>query len=337
MERTYMTLAITSSAVLTFGGMSQKNTDRGPVHYVYNDVMIFDLLTKDWSRSSDQTSPPEHSPSVRFGSTAVMIGPDEMIVYAGRFNSVYGDVWALNTTILETNSFVPTDQDGLSYADILYYVLAIFALVAVCSCVFLASMRNSVVQQQQNNINRAAPAQPGSALNGGAAESLIQSLPTEIYQDGLDGGGGGGGDADLETGAAPATTNDDNCSICMDEYACGDELRVLPCRHRFHLECVDPWLKQNKSCPLCKHEVDQECTTQSKAYLDRHLRVPTAAADSTGRSRGSSGSSLEMTLLTKSTPKTKTVSPASQRNQVHPMPVGVLSSGSSAGENKDEQ
>ena len=75
MERTYMTLAITSSAVLTFGGMSQKNTDRGPVHYVYNDVMIFDLLTKDWSRSSDQTSPPEHSPSVRFGSTAVMIGP----------------------------------------------------------------------------------------------------------------------------------------------------------------------------------------------------------------------------------------------------------------------
>ena len=27
--------------------------------------------------------------------------------------------------------------------------------------------------------------------------------------------------------------------------------------HRFHVECVDVWLVKNKSCPLCKHEIDK--------------------------------------------------------------------------------
>ncbi|RZC84181.1 hypothetical protein C5167_046968 [Papaver somniferum] len=43
------------------------------------------------------------------------------------------------------------------------------------------------------------------------------------------------------------------CSICLADYANNDMLRLLPnCGHLFHLKCVDPWLLQHPSCPICR-------------------------------------------------------------------------------------
>ncbi|XP_078167271.1 receptor homology region, transmembrane domain- and RING domain-containing protein 1-like [Carex rostrata] len=48
----------------------------------------------------------------------------------------------------------------------------------------------------------------------------------------------------------------ETCAICLEEYKDGEMLRVLPCKHEFHLECVDSWLtKWGTFCPVCKHEV----------------------------------------------------------------------------------
>lgn len=45
------------------------------------------------------------------------------------------------------------------------------------------------------------------------------------------------------------------CAICMDQFRHGELIRTLPCCHRFHACCVDPWLTSRWQCPLCKHEV----------------------------------------------------------------------------------
>eukprot|EP00929_Paragymnodinium_shiwhaense_P065093 TRINITY_DN32675_c0_g1_i3.p1 TRINITY_DN32675_c0_g1~~TRINITY_DN32675_c0_g1_i3.p1 ORF type:complete len:296 (+),score=61.54 TRINITY_DN32675_c0_g1_i3:111-998(+) len=47
-----------------------------------------------------------------------------------------------------------------------------------------------------------------------------------------------------------------SCSICLVDYEHGAQLRVLPCGHRFHCECVDHWLtKQSRTCPLCSKAI----------------------------------------------------------------------------------
>ena len=51
--------------------------------------------------------------------------------------------------------------------------------------------------------------------------------------------------------------NDDlSCRICFEDYVDGDELRVLPCFHRFHAGCSFDWLSRKKTCPLCMTSID---------------------------------------------------------------------------------
>lgn len=48
------------------------------------------------------------------------------------------------------------------------------------------------------------------------------------------------------------------CSICMDNFAQGDMIRLLPgCGHTFHSECVDEWLSLHATCPICRMDTRQ--------------------------------------------------------------------------------
>ncbi|XP_057616454.1 E3 ubiquitin-protein ligase RLIM-like [Chionomys nivalis] len=45
------------------------------------------------------------------------------------------------------------------------------------------------------------------------------------------------------------------CTICITEYTEGDTLRALPCSHEYHVHCIDRWLWENNSCPICRRVV----------------------------------------------------------------------------------
>ncbi|XP_053574620.1 E3 ubiquitin-protein ligase RNF130 isoform X1 [Bombina bombina] len=44
----------------------------------------------------------------------------------------------------------------------------------------------------------------------------------------------------------------DHCAVCIESYKQNDIVRVLPCKHVFHKVCVDPWLSEHCTCPMCK-------------------------------------------------------------------------------------
>jgi hypothetical protein len=46
------------------------------------------------------------------------------------------------------------------------------------------------------------------------------------------------------------------CGICFETFQLGENFRRLPCsetvNHLYHNECIDPWLGENNTCPLCR-------------------------------------------------------------------------------------
>lgn len=64
------------------------------------------------------------------------------------------------------------------------------------------------------------------------------------------------------TTAAAAANRDmeagnNNCPICTDDFVKGQDVRLLPCGHQFHPDCIDPWLiNVSGTCPLCRIDLN---------------------------------------------------------------------------------
>jgi len=47
------------------------------------------------------------------------------------------------------------------------------------------------------------------------------------------------------------------CMVCLDMMKKGEDVRHLPCDHKFHQHCIDTWLLNRRKCPLCKLNIVQ--------------------------------------------------------------------------------
>ncbi|KAK0415757.1 hypothetical protein QR680_012102 [Steinernema hermaphroditum] len=79
---------------------------------------------------------------------------------------------------------------------------------------------------------------------------------------------------------------DADCPVCIDPYNVGDVIRTLPCRHIFHKTCVDPWLLEHRTCPMCKQDILKAFgmnIVNSSGRRRPHLSSSTSPGDPTNR------------------------------------------------------
>ncbi|XP_045894190.1 E3 ubiquitin-protein ligase MBR2 [Micropterus dolomieu] len=73
----------------------------------------------------------------------------------------------------------------------------------------------------------------GSVVSKKLSRREIQRFPTKAFQ-------------------SASNAGNTQCQICFCDYAEGEKLRMLPCFHNYHVQCIDRWLKDNATCPICR-------------------------------------------------------------------------------------
>lgn len=60
---------------------------------------------------------------------------------------------------------------------------------------------------------------------------------------------------DETTYKSSTESESETCPICLDDFEDGADVKVLPCQHFFHVNCINPWLEgRSGRCPLCKQD-----------------------------------------------------------------------------------
>eukprot|EP00210_Caulerpa_lentillifera_P000885 g856.t1 len=68
----------------------------------------------------------------------------------------------------------------------------------------------------------------------------------------------------------PGTSVESRCPICLENFMPRDELRVMPCHHKYHRCCLDKWLKINAVCPICNMNVKDKFHEEPPQQQQQH-------------------------------------------------------------------
>eukprot|EP00897_Mesotaenium_endlicherianum_P008657 jgi/Mesen1/781/ME000110S_11047 len=133
-------------------------------------------------------------------------------------------------------SFQPSINPAVAIAG---FVLSSSFILCVCLriiCVQIMRNRRRHAAEQNGEITVIVT---GQRPMRGLPEEVIAGFPTFKYQpEGLE-------------------KKDTQCCICLGDYEPEEEVKNLPdCEHSFHLECIDAWLKQHTTCPICRRSLE---------------------------------------------------------------------------------
>jgi hypothetical protein len=102
--------------------------------------------------------------------------------------------------------------------------------------------------------NAAAPAAPTATEDGegvAAVAVAVAVAPSSAAPNSPEPVGVG-----INSRGRPVKIVGSSCSICLADYVDGEQLKVLPCKHAFHVQCIGPWLDRSDECAVCRASVN---------------------------------------------------------------------------------
>ncbi|KAG2730324.1 hypothetical protein I3843_01G280900 [Carya illinoinensis] len=93
-----------------------------------------------------------------------------------------------------------------------------------------------------------------ASSSGSAAEMQKQDNPNKVV-------------------STKASEDELTCSVCLEQVNVGELIRSLPCLHQFHANCIDPWLGQQGTCPVCKFRAGSGWQENGQGGLDASYMV----------------------------------------------------------------
>lgn len=69
--------------------------------------------------------------------------------------------------------------------------------------------------------------------------------------------------------ALPTVTIEENinCPVCLEDVKVGMQAKELPCNHKFHKDCIFPWLELHSSCPVCRFQLPADESKGSSGLI----------------------------------------------------------------------
>jgi hypothetical protein len=281
LERTAHGAMIWNGRFFAFGGSTRVRLSASTFRtFVFDDFLVTNLNGNPSGGSSPSCTTPDGKtglwctafsaksdlrPLVRYNYIYVQ-RRDQFVVYGGSFKNLLGDFWIVSTTsALPTLVLSEPDilEGGSDLASTVYFMIAILSMMIICFMVFIVSLRRHRAGHPVFILGG------GGAINHpritGARPSVVAALPVRAYRK-TSKNLPDIASAEVIANQGTATTvepsaSDDLhglCAICLADYEDGEDVRVLPCQHFFHPNCIDQWLSSHNACPMCKAVVDSE-------------------------------------------------------------------------------
>ena len=205
-----------------------------------------------------------HTIHSRLEHTAVIDRFGTMYVWGGRFRTIFHDdgVWSLD--VMNTVQFKPASMDELDILEaelqslhiIIASLFVFFIFIFLFFSVLNPSQRRYIRPHFRERRNGRGDEHrhdnylgQRSSPHDGVSQTIIDSLPLGKYKD-----------------VQKDTTQDcavESCAICLIDYELekDDDIRILPCQHFFHKDCIDTWLQSHVSCPTCRFHIGNSDNT----------------------------------------------------------------------------
>jgi len=144
------------------------------------------------------------------------------------FGLLFGDIPFIEIILLPNPMF-----GGFPLSDIILLTVIAPLIMILFVCSLYRYRRHLVQMSGATTIESIAQSDPNTLV---ATPSMVQSLPTFLYH-----------------WKSRKLNDPETCAICLEDFQDGENLRILPCHHHFHMHCIDPWfLCRKRTCPICK-------------------------------------------------------------------------------------